>query len=117
MGFFRKNDNNKEASFNDIDSNEKAIIECSKGNLEKLYLVSPIFGGAEDASNTLYVPIGVNKIKEQYDNIIADLLKQGKVESYNCFPEYKGNSFVPSKITIRAGKNGKDIFVETINIW
>ena len=103
--------------FDEINSIEKAISEYKNGNLEKLFLVAPMFGGVTDASNTLYVPIGINKIKEQYDNIIANLLKQGKVESYRCIPEYKGDSFIPSKITIISGKDGKEIFKESIHIW
>lgn len=106
-----------ENNFETIDSIIKAKEEVEKGNLEHLYLISPMFGGAQDESNILYVPIGINKIKDSYDNIIANLLREEKVETYNCYPEYKGESFVPSKIVIVSGKNGIDIFKETINIW
>ena len=116
MGLFNKAKKNN-ISFEDIDSITKAKEELKKGNLEILYLVSPMFGGAEDESNILYVPIGINKIKESYDNTIAKLLRQGKVETYSCTPEYKGESFIPSKITIISGKDENVIFKETINIW
>lgn len=117
MGFLDKFKKNNRPNFEEIDSIEKAKEELSKGNLEILYLISPMFGGAEDIGNMLYVPIGVNKIKEHYDNMIADLLEQGKVKSYKCIPEYKGKSVIPSKLTMISGKDGIDVFKETIEIW
>lgn len=117
MGLFNKLKKKESIDFEKIDSIIKAKEEYKKGNLEILYLMSPMFGGVEDDSNILYVPNGINKIKEGYDNIIADLLEQNKVQSYKCEPEYKGNSFIPCKITITSGKDGQDVFKETINIW
>ena len=45
-------------NFAEINSMEKAREEYKKGNLEKLYILSPIFGGSEEEYNILYVPIG-----------------------------------------------------------
>lgn len=42
---------------------------------------------------------------------------KARIESYKCIPEYKGNSVVPSKITMIAGKDGAEVFKETIEIW
>ncbi len=115
----RKNKNSKInlIDFEKIDSRSKARAEFRKGNLEILYLLSPLFGGSKSEDNILYVPVGVNKLKKSYDNIIDDLLEEGKIKTYNCIPEYKGISFIPSKITITAGKDGNVVLQETINIW
>ncbi len=117
MGLFDMFKKRKSINFEEINSLAKAREEFNNGNLEILYLLSPMFGGSKNEGNILYVPIGINKLKESYDNIVADLLKQGKVKSYNCTPEYKGESFVPSKLTITSGKDGNIVFKETINIW
>lgn len=117
MGLLDKLKKKRPAHFEEIDSITKAKEECKKDNLEILYLMSPVFGGVKDDSNILYVPVGINRIKEGYDSVIMDLLQQDKVKSYKCEPEYKGNSCIPSKITIISGKDGKDVFKETINIW
>lgn len=117
MGLFDRFKKKTAVDFESIDSIEKARIECKKKNLERMYVVSPMFGGAEDDSNVLFVPAGVNRIKEGYDDIIADLVEEGKVKSFDCKPEYKGKSVVPCKITIRSGKDGVDVFSQTINIW
>ena len=44
-------------------------------------------------------------------------VQQGKAKSFNCKPEYKGKSVVPSKITITSGKDGVDVFKQTIEVW
>lgn len=115
----RKNKKSKTnlIDFEEINSRDKAREEFRKGNLEILYLLSPMFGGSKKEDNIIYVPKGVNKLKVSCDNIIADLLDEEKVKSYDCRPEYKGNSFIPSKITITSGKDGNVVFQETINIW
>lgn len=117
MGIFDAFKKKKPVSFEEIDSVEKAKEECRKGNLERMHIMSPIFGGSDEDFNILYVPVGVNRIKEGYDDILADLVEQGKAKSFNCKPEYKGKSVVPSKITIVSGKDGVEVFKQTIDVW
>lgn len=117
MGLFDAFKKKKPVSFEEIDSIEKAKEECRKGNLERMHIMSPIFGGSDEDFNILYVPVGVNRIKEGYDDILADLVEQGKAKSFNCKPEYKGKSVVPSKITIVSGKDGVEVFKQTIDVW
>ena len=117
MGLFDAFKKKKAVSFEEIDSVSKAQEECKKGNLERMYIMSPIFGGTDAPHNILYVPVGVSRIKEGYDNILADLVEQGKAKSFNCKPEYKGKSVVPSRITITSGKDGVEVFKQTIEVW
>ena len=116
MSIFDKFKKNKKLDFDSIDTIEKAEKEFQKGNLEKLYLVPPMFAGKDEIYNTIYVPIGINEAKEKVDNHIADLLDQGKTQSYNCDLEYKGKSVIPSKLIIVSGKDGKEVFKTTIEI-
>ncbi|MDR2024338.1 MAG: hypothetical protein LBQ71_14090 [Hungatella sp.] len=103
--------------FSEIDSIEKAIELTNQGILRPLYLMPLRFNGEESARNRLFVPPAVVEIKDRYDNMVEDLLRQDKINGYACTPEYKGKSFVPSKLRIVAGKDGKDVFTENINIW
>ena len=57
------------------------------------------------------------ELKDRADDMVENLLRQGKVSGYNCTPEYRGNSFVPCKVTIEANMKGEPVFTETINIW
>ena len=50
-------------------------------------------------------------------NPVQQLLRQGKVNGYACTPEYKGDSFVPSRITVEAKMDGRPVFTESVSIW
>ncbi len=103
--------------FEEIDSIEKAKEACKKRKLERMYVISPVFGGAKDDSNVLYVPVGVKGLKDCYDVIIEGLVAEGHAKTFDCTPEYRGNSVVPCKLTIVSGKDGKEVYRQTIAIW
>jgi hypothetical protein len=106
----------KGPDFSDVDSQKKAEALYRKGQLEKLLLLPPEFGGEDIAGNTLYVPVGVAAIKKRIDmNIIGALVNEGKVRRYTAEPEYQGDSFIPIALKITAWDPGE--FTTTINIW
>jgi len=110
--------NGKTPDFSAIDSREKALALLREGKLERLYLFPPEFGGKEIPQNTLYVPVGFAAIKSQIDGTIAQMVKEGAVSQYAVVPEYKGDSFIPSKIKITTSNPEKPgAFNPTINIW
>lgn len=119
MGLFDLFRKEKKAAvdFMDIDSNEKVMELAEKGVLVPLYLMPLRFHGEEAANNRLFVPPFAAELKDRYDDMVEDLLSQDRVDGYSCTPEYKGNSFVPSKIQVTAKKDGKPVFTEIINIW
>jgi len=50
--------------------------------------------------------------------MIADLVKAGAVMEYRAVPEYKGDSFIPSKIKITTSRPEKPGGLNPIiNIW
>jgi hypothetical protein len=104
--------------FSAVDSSAKAQALYKEGKLERLFLFPLEFGGQEVPQNILYVPLGIAAIKQQIDSAIGDMVKEGLVTSYVAEPEYKGDSFVPSKIKIKTSHPGKPGGVDrTINIW
>lgn len=97
-------------------SNARELVDL--GELAPLYLIGLRFGGAEDMSNCVFVPPEAAAEKDQYDDIIADLLEEGRIKSFSCVPQYKGRSAVPCRITITAKRESGSVeFEETINIW
>jgi hypothetical protein len=113
--FFKKD--TSKIDFANIDSNEKAQELYKKKILEPLYLMPLRFNGQPVLHNTLYVPPIVVTLKDRYDNMVEELLKQEKVNGYECRPEYRGTSFIPCSLTIIAKKNGQEVFTETIKVW
>jgi hypothetical protein len=102
--------------FSDVDSQKKVEALYRKGQLEKLLLLPPEFGGEDIPDNTLYVPLGVAAIKKRIDiNMIGPLVDDGKVRRYTAEPEYQGDSFIPIALKIKAWDPGE--FTTTINIW
>jgi hypothetical protein len=102
--------------FSHVDSREKAEQLVNRGELARLHLVPPEFGGADDARNLVYVPPFVVELKQQTDaNVIAPLVREGRVRSYVATPQYEGPSFVPASIEIRASDPGE--FETSLRIW
>ena len=101
--------------FSTIDSNEKAQALFAKGQLVKLYLMPLDFGGQDSSINTLFVPESANNQKNNFDSKIANMLESGIQIQYSAGPEYKGSSFIPSKLIINI--TGDKIITELIDIW
>jgi hypothetical protein len=83
------------------------------GQLEPMYLLPPIFGGADIPENVVFVPVGLAAAKAGFDeNVIAPLVREGRVDQYAATPRYEGRSFIPIAVDVVAGP-----VRQTINIW
>jgi hypothetical protein len=99
-----------------VDSRAKAEALHTRGELEKIFLLPPLFGGEDVPINTVYVPAFAAALKARLDmNTIADLARDGRVTRYTATPEYEGASVVPSRIHVVAEDPGR--FAGTIAIW
>jgi hypothetical protein len=95
---------------------EEAHRMVARGQLEKLYLLPPEFGGADIPQNTLFVPLGIADAKRRIDEgIIAPLARDGLISQYSATPEYAGESFIP--IAIRIEAHGERSFAAAVAIW
>jgi hypothetical protein len=101
--------------YSDIDSNQKAEDLYKQGKLSILYLMPLEFGGEDSPVNILYAPEAAVEQKEKFDGHVEQLLEHDFNLSYSAEPEYKGNSFIPSRLVIRVG--GDKEMTETIDIW
>ncbi|MGQ3012992.1 MAG: hypothetical protein ACT6QS_04765 [Flavobacteriales bacterium] len=101
--------------FSEIDSLEKAQELHAQNLLAKLYLMPLDLGGQDAPHNTLYVPPLVTALKARFDAIVEELLEQDKELSYSAEPEYKGRSFIPSKLHLRV--SGDASLSQSIDIW
>jgi hypothetical protein len=102
--------------FSHITSRERAEEAASSGDLVPMLLMPVEFGGPEEGLNIVFVPLWVRQQKERIDmGTILPLGEDGKITKYSANPAYKGDSFIPSSITIRAHDPGE--FTATIEIW
>lgn len=106
--FGRRGGGGSGPDFSHVDSREKAEQLVSRGELARLHLVPPEFGGTDDARNLVYVPPFVVDLKQRTDaDVIAPLVREGRVRSYTATPQYEGASFVRASIAIRACDPGE----------
>jgi hypothetical protein len=104
--------------FSHVDSKEKAIALFEKRKLFKILLFPVEFGGQDIPQNVVYVPAGIPEIKDQITGTLIRFVQDGLIDNLKVEPEYKGNSFVPSKINMFTSHSGKlGQFNPTIEIW
>lgn len=114
--------NNVEAKptldFSNIDSHGKTVELAKKGKLFKVLLFPAEFGGEDVPQNVVYVPAGIPEIKDKITETLIRFVQEGLIDNLQVSPEYKGNSFVPSKINMSTSHSGKaGEFNPTIEIW
>ncbi len=101
-----------------IDSREKALELVQKGELVETHLFPAELGGQDVPQNKVFVPVGVPEIQTQITGTIVRFAQDGLIDNMQVDPEYKGESFVPSKIKISTSHSGKDgKFNPVIEIW
>lgn len=102
--------------FSSLNSREKVEAASRQGDLAPMLLMPEEFGGESIAPNLVFVPAWAAEQKRRMDiGTILPLAQSGKISKYSAQPAYKGESFVPSSIAIRAHEPGD--FSATIEIW
>jgi len=101
--------------YSQIDSQEKAQALYVQKELVKLHLMPLDWGGQDVAMNIIYVPEFVLEQKSRLDGMIEELLAAGHNLRYSASPEYKGKSFIASKLVIKV--SGDREMEATIEIW
>jgi len=101
-----------------VTSRETAEALFADGKLEKMLLFPSEFGGKEIPQNIVYVPLGISAIKGQLTGTLVRMVKDRQINKLTVTPEYKGNSFIPSRITMRAWHTDqKGEFNPSIEVW
>ena len=99
-------------------SHEQALQAVEQQELVAVLMFPLIFGGEDSERNTMYVPVEVANLHNQYIASIARLVEQGLVDTMRVSPEYKGDSCVPAKLHIQTSlQGGAGPFNPSIDIW
>ena len=99
----------------EITSREKAKSMYELGLLRKAFLFPIEFGGEEIEVNTIYLPKKAAIEKQMFEQKIMQLAHDGMINNYSANPEYKGDSFIPAKLLLKA--SGKQNVEQEINIF
>ena len=91
---------------------------AERGQLVKVYLFPREVGGPDDPMNVAWVPPEALRQAEAVTDEIVTLLEQGKVDSLDVQPDYKGDSRVPSRIRyIATHKTGPAKLDRVVEVW
>ncbi len=114
LNWFKKT--NAGPDFSALDSREKVQAAAADGRLVPMLLMPAEFGGPAEGMNVVFVPEWAAEQKQRIDlGTVMSLAQQGKFTKYAAKPRYKGSSFVPSSVVIRAHDPGD--FTATVEIW
>lgn len=102
-----------------VRSMAQAIELYEEGKLFKVLLFPAEFGGQDIPPNVVFVPRGIPEARELVLGTLIHFAQEGLFNQLEVNPEYKGDSFVPSKIKIRAWHSEKSVgeFLPSIDIW
>lgn len=104
--------------FSHVTSNAITRRLAREGRLVKIYLFPRQLGGPDDPHNIGYVPREAADRLAVATTMLAGQVKHGTIDRMDVVPDYKGRSFVPSRITMTARKgDGPGVFERVIEIW
>lgn len=98
--------------FAHVDSREKAEEQARLGALVAVELLPTWLGGARVPENLTYLTPQAAAQKAALDREVAAALQQGQSVPYAAEPQYRGSSFVPARLVVRAGGQA-----HTIDVW
>ncbi len=106
------------ADYSHVASLEIARALVQQGMLFEITLFPEEFGGNREAYNLIYVPAGIPEMMDLVTETLVSLRSDGLVDQLSMDVEYKGKSFVPATISVRATHNSKSrSFEPRIGIW
>jgi len=104
--------------FSNVANREAAEALYAEGKLERILLFPSRLGGKDIPLNVVYVPKGISAMKDKITETLVQMFKDGKINKLAVDPEYKGASFIPSRIKIRAWHTDrKGEFNTAIEVW
>lgn len=104
-------------NFDSIQSLSDAEQACHKGLLRKVLLLPVELGGTDMPENVVFVPDHAAAIKDDITLELLVAVQRGMI-NVSIVPEYRGNSFVPTRIIISAARDGgQSGLVREIAIW
>jgi hypothetical protein len=104
--------------FSNVKSLASAQELAASGKLVKILLFPAEFGGEDSPQNITYVTPEAAQIREKIIGTLRRIVKEGLVDELAVEPEYRGDSFVPVRLVMKAGHSAKDgKFEPSIEIW
>jgi hypothetical protein len=104
--------------FSHVTSQDDAQALAAEGKLARVLLFPAELGGQDVPPNAVYITPEAAEARELIIGSLQRFAAEGLIDKLNVKPEYKGDSFVPSKLVINASHSERDgSFNPTIEVW
>lgn len=104
--------------FAHVTTREQAEVLVATGALVRIYLFPIRLGGPRRKANISYVPPEAGAALDQISGTLRRFTREGLVDRLEIIPEYRGSSFVPTRINMHATHSGREGgFHPSIAIW
>ncbi|MEM8919224.1 MAG: hypothetical protein AAGE37_10225 [Pseudomonadota bacterium] len=104
--------------YSHVTSAAAARALAEEGKLTKILLFPAEFGGEDRPGNVVYVPPEAAAAKDLVTGTLIRYVEEDLIDNLTVDAEYKGDSFIPSRILMKATHSSKDgTFNPTISIW
>ncbi len=104
--------------FSEVTSRADVRQLVETGELVPIYLFPLSLGGPDMEPNIVHVTPEAAEAKALIDGTIEQMVADGQLDQMDVRPEYRGDSFVPSRIVVEAwNSQGEGRFEPTIEVW
>jgi hypothetical protein len=104
--------------FSHIKTREQMMALAETGALHKVLLFPAELGGEDIAHNWTFITGGAARMKDAVTDMVLQAANEGRINNLDVRSEYKGDSFVPSKIHVIATHSDKPGgLTKVIEIW
>jgi hypothetical protein len=104
--------------FSQVRSLDQAWQLSADGQLVGVLLFPTELGGDSRPENVVFVPAEAAAAKDEITGILLRMFQDDLINQLSVTPEYKGQSFVPAKINVRAWHSQKPGgFEPSLTIW
>ena len=104
--------------FSGVTTRAAARKLVGEGLLVEIRLFPTELGGPDDLQNTSYITPEAAFVRDLVIGTFSRFLEAETIDQVRILPEYKGESIVPSRISMRASHSGeKGSIGTTIDVW
>jgi hypothetical protein len=104
--------------FTAVRSREAAEALVAKGELVRILAFPAEFGGEDRPENRLYVTPAAATARAALVGSITRMIRDGSLDQLKVEPEYRGDSFVPASIRMKAWHSKKPgSFEPVVEVW
>lgn len=116
---YRRADGENGPDFTSVTTQAEVQALVAAGMLEPVLLFPRRLGGEDSARNRVYLPVGLGRLKEDSEDAVVPLLRQGVLSQLSVNVDYRGASLIPTAIRLvfSDGVEGGRQLVQEYQIW